>query len=66
MGFKCFFVIEMPSELPLILERAAELGIKPLLGLRINSLFIRVQYINKFFKLVDKLKKLVDVLNSNE
>ena len=25
MGFKCFFVIEMPSELPLILERAEAL-----------------------------------------
>jgi arginine decarboxylase len=36
MGFKCFFVIEMPSELPLILERAAKLGIKPLIGLRIK------------------------------
>ena len=29
MGFKCFFVIEMPSELPLILERAKKLGIDP-------------------------------------
>ncbi len=36
MGFKCFFVIEMPSELPLILERAAKLKIKPLIGLRIK------------------------------
>ena len=36
MGFKCFFVIEMPSELPLILERAARLGIKPLIGIRIK------------------------------
>lgn len=36
MGFKCFFVVEMPSELPLILDRAAKLGIKPLIGLRIK------------------------------
>ncbi|SPD73561.1 Biosynthetic arginine decarboxylase [uncultured Desulfobacterium sp.] len=36
MGFKCFFVIEMPSELPLIIERAARLNIKPLLGIRIK------------------------------
>jgi len=36
MGFKCFFVIEMPSELPLILERAARLDIKPLIGIRIK------------------------------
>ncbi|MEA2108137.1 MAG: biosynthetic arginine decarboxylase [Pseudomonadota bacterium] len=34
MGFNCFFVIEIPSELPLILDRAAKLDIKPLLGLR--------------------------------
>ena len=36
MGFKCFFVIEMPSELPLILERAKKLEIDPLIGLRIK------------------------------
>lgn len=36
MGFRCFFVIEMPSELPLIFERAARLNIKPLIGLRIK------------------------------
>jgi len=36
MGFKCFFVIEMPSELTLILERAKALHIKPLIGIRIK------------------------------
>jgi arginine decarboxylase len=36
MGFKCFFVIEMPSELPLILKRAKALDIKPLIGIRIK------------------------------
>lgn len=34
MGFKCFFVLEMPSELDLILERSRVLGIRPLLGVR--------------------------------
>ena len=34
MGFKCFFVLEMPGELDLILERSKALGIKPLLGVR--------------------------------
>ncbi|MFA6013064.1 MAG: biosynthetic arginine decarboxylase [Desulfobacteraceae bacterium] len=34
MGFKCFFVLEMPGELDLILERSRELDIKPLLGVR--------------------------------
>jgi arginine decarboxylase len=36
MGFKCFFVVEMPSELTLILERAALLNIRPLIGVRIK------------------------------
>ncbi|MDR3073790.1 MAG: biosynthetic arginine decarboxylase [Deltaproteobacteria bacterium] len=34
MGFKCFFVIEMPSELELILERSALLDVRPNLGVR--------------------------------
>ena len=36
MGFKCFFVLEMPGELDLILERSKALGIKPLLGVRLK------------------------------
>lgn len=36
MGLKCFFVLEMPSELSLILERAEALNIRPLIGLRIK------------------------------
>jgi arginine decarboxylase len=34
MGYKCFFVIEMPSELDLILQCARALDIRPYLGLR--------------------------------
>ena len=34
MGFNCFFVIEMPGELALIIERSKALGIKPLIGIR--------------------------------
>jgi len=34
MGLRCFFVIETPSELPLILQRAAALKIRPLIGVR--------------------------------
>ncbi len=34
MGFMCFFVIEMPGELDLILERAEHMGVKPLIGVR--------------------------------
>ncbi len=34
MGYKCFFVVEMPSELELILERAELLNVRPLLGVR--------------------------------
>ena len=36
MGYKCFFVLEMPSELDLILERSAALGVRPLLGVRLK------------------------------
>jgi arginine decarboxylase len=34
MGFRCFFVIEMPSELGLILERGELLGVRPNIGVR--------------------------------
>ncbi|MDZ7924958.1 MAG: biosynthetic arginine decarboxylase [Marinagarivorans sp.] len=36
MGYKVFFVIEAPSELPIILERSRALGIKPLIGARVK------------------------------
>ncbi len=36
MGYKLFFVLEMPSELDLILSRAAYLNIRPLLGVRLK------------------------------
>lgn len=36
MGYKVFFVIETPSELPIILERSRILGIKPLIGARVK------------------------------
>ena len=36
MGLKCFFVLEMPGELDLILERAEKIGVRPLLGVRIK------------------------------
>ncbi len=36
MGFQVFFVIEMPGELDLIVERSEKLGIKPNIGIRIK------------------------------
>ena len=36
MGLKCFFVIETPTELPIILERSKALGINPLIGVRLK------------------------------
>ncbi|MFK7767273.1 MAG: biosynthetic arginine decarboxylase [Mariniblastus sp.] len=36
IGFKCFFVIETPKELPMILERAEHWGVEPLLGVRVK------------------------------
>ncbi|MDD2389990.1 MAG: biosynthetic arginine decarboxylase [Desulfobacterales bacterium] len=34
MGFKCFFVVEIPREVDLILERSRALNIRPLIGVR--------------------------------
>ena len=36
LGYPCFFVIETPAELPLILACAAELGVRPRLGVRLK------------------------------
>jgi len=36
LGVRCFFVIETPSELPIIIQRSQELGVKPLLGVRLK------------------------------
>jgi arginine decarboxylase len=36
MGIRTFFVLEMPSELPLILERSEALGVSPLVGVRLK------------------------------
>ena len=36
IGFTCILVVEMPDELPLILERSKALNAKPILGIRIK------------------------------
>ncbi len=36
LGFPCFFVIETPAELPLILACAADLDVRPRLGVRLK------------------------------
>lgn len=36
LGYRCFFVIESLSELPLLLERSRCLGIRPLIGARVK------------------------------
>ncbi|MEO0852024.1 MAG: biosynthetic arginine decarboxylase, partial [Cyanobacteria bacterium J06648_11] len=36
LGFRCFFVIETPAELPIIIERSRALGVEPALGIRIK------------------------------
>ena len=36
MGFNCFFVVEIPGEIELILQRSEKLKIKPNLGIRIK------------------------------
>ncbi|NLX25172.1 MAG: biosynthetic arginine decarboxylase [Lentisphaerae bacterium] len=36
MGIQCVFVVENPSELPLIIDRSRELEIKPIIGVRLK------------------------------
>lgn len=36
MGFKCFFVIEIPGELDIVLDRSKALGVVPNIGIRIK------------------------------
>ena len=36
MGYKCFLVVEMPSELPMIVERSKKVGVKPNIGVRLK------------------------------
>jgi arginine decarboxylase len=36
LGFRCFFVIETPAELPIIIERSKALGIEPKMGVRVK------------------------------
>jgi arginine decarboxylase len=36
LGYRCFFVIESPTELPIILDRSRVLGVKPLIGARVK------------------------------
>lgn len=36
MGYRCFFVVEIPDELDIILARSQTLGVKPNIGIRIK------------------------------
>lgn len=36
LGFRCFFVIETPKELPLIVARSRHWGVSPLIGVRLK------------------------------
>ena len=36
LGFKCFFVLETLTEVPLVIERSRALGVEPLIGVRLK------------------------------
>ena len=36
LGLKCFFVVESPKEIPIILERSKHWGVDPLIGMRLK------------------------------
>ncbi|MEX2366213.1 MAG: biosynthetic arginine decarboxylase, partial [Pseudohongiellaceae bacterium] len=37
LGFKCIFVVETLTELPIIIQRSRSLGVKPLIGVRVKT-----------------------------
>lgn len=37
LGFTCVFVIETPTEIPIIIERSRAMGVEPILGVRIKT-----------------------------
>ena len=36
LGYACFFVLETPTELPIVLEASRALGVRPVLGVRVK------------------------------
>lgn len=42
LGYKCFFVVENPAEIPMIIDRSNAMGIEPMLGARLK-LFTKVE-----------------------
>jgi arginine decarboxylase len=36
LGYRCFFVLETPTELPIVLETSRALGVRPMLGVRVK------------------------------
>ncbi|MBN2525672.1 MAG: biosynthetic arginine decarboxylase [Deltaproteobacteria bacterium] len=36
LGYKCFFVVENPSEIPLIISRSKEMNVEPMIGTRLK------------------------------
>ncbi|MEM7082717.1 MAG: biosynthetic arginine decarboxylase [Pseudomonadota bacterium] len=36
LGYRCFFVLETPTELPIILRRSDELNVEPMIGVRVK------------------------------
>ncbi len=73
MGVKCFFVIETPKELPIIIECSKALGIEPLLGVRIKLSSMVEGYWNKdsgdrsiFGLSTNALMQIVDELKEAE
>ena len=36
LGYACFFVLETPTELPIVLEASRALGVRPMLGVRVK------------------------------
>ena len=37
LGFECVFVVETPTEIPIIIDRSRALGIEPIIGVRVKT-----------------------------
>lgn len=73
MGYRVFFVIETPTELPIILERSRNLGIRPLIGIRVKLASVVGGHWNAtsgdrsiFGLTIAQLVNLVDILKEED
>ncbi|WP_207061424.1 biosynthetic arginine decarboxylase [Motiliproteus sp. SC1-56] len=73
LGYRCVFVIETPTELPILIERSQTLGIRPMIGVRVklsskvSGLWNKTSGDRSIFGLTtNQLVAVLDTLKSND